>query len=264
MAVTIPRPSPEEAGGYGSLDRPGRRRVPAAAWIALAVVAVVIGAVIWWASSTGDGGSADPGTTTPAAPATTAPVTTAVPTTGPASTVAPPAGWGLGGELTGYVTAPRYYKAGTTEGDVEVAFVNSVIATARANANPTVEEPELTYWQTGLSLKATRDSQRILAQDGQVIVTGPLTRVEIEQVTLRSSTEAELRYCALLHDYNVVTANPADKVESLGTLEAVERLVRAGDGHWQSAEKIQTIQNLDGFGACLKAEAVPVTSGQSG
>lgn len=259
MAVTIPRPSSEEAGGYGQLDRPGRSRVPAAAWIALAVVVVVVGAVIWWASS-GGSGSAGPGTTTPAAPATTAPATTVPVTSGTSTTAAPAPGWGLGGQLTGYVTAPRYYPAGSTEGDVETGFINSVIATARANATPTAEEPELTYWQTGLTLKATRDSQRILSQDGQVIVTGPLSRVEIEQITLRSGTEAEVRYCALLHDYNIVTADPTDKVESLGTLEAVERLVRTADGHWQSAEKIRTIQNVDGFGACLSVQAVPATT----
>ena len=37
------------------------------------------------------------------------------------------------------MTTPRYYPAGSTEGDVEVGFINSVIATARANATPAAE-----------------------------------------------------------------------------------------------------------------------------
>lgn len=266
MTVTIPRGVPPEVeGGYGHLDHPRRRRrLPAIGWIAIVTV-LVAAAVIWW-STAGSDDTPAPATTTSALSTTeptAASASTTASSTSEASAAVPPAGWAIGGELVPYVTDPVYYPAGSTEGDVEVGFVNSVIATARANANPSAEEPELAYWQTGFSLKATRDSQKILAEDGQVIVSGPLTRVEVEKVTVVGDGEADIEYCALLHDFNIVVANPTDRVESLGTLHAVERLVRADDGHWQSSERIQTIQNVDGIGSCLDVKIEP-GAGQGG
>lgn len=267
MTVTIPRGVPPEVeGGFGHLDQPRRRRrLPTIGWVAIAAV-IVVGAVAWWAAA-GTDDEPPATTTTTVTPITTEPSSVSASTapggTADTTPAAPPEGWAIGGELVPYVTDPVYYPAGSTEGDVEVGFVNSVIATARANANPSAEEPELAYWQTGFSLKATRDSQKILTEDGQVIVSGPLTRVEIERVTLVGDGEADIEYCALLHDFNVVVANPTDRVESLGTLHAVERLVRAADGHWQSSERIQTIQNVDGIGSCLDVK-VETGTGQGG
>ena len=39
--------------------------------------------------------------------------------------------------------------------------------------------------------------------------------------------------------------------------------MRADDGHWQSSERIQTIQNVDGIGSCLDVKIEPGT-GQGG
>ncbi len=258
MTVTIPRGAPAEVdGGYGRLDQPRRRRPSTLGWIIVA--AVLVAAVLGWfafiGTDTGPPAATTAATTAPTLTATAATPTATEPLT--SGSALAPFGWAIGGDLADYITEPVVYGVGTVEGDVEVAFVNSVIATARANANPTAEEPELAYWQTGFSLRATRDTQRILVEDGQVIVPGPATFIEIENVTLRGDDEADLEYCALLHDYNVVVANPDDRVESLGTLHAVERLVRAADGHWQSSELIRTIQNVDGFGACLDGRLVP-------
>jgi hypothetical protein len=69
----------------------------------------------------------------------------------------------------------------------------------------------------------------------------------------------DLEYCELLHNYNVVVANPSDKVEEFATLHAIERLTRAPDGHWQDSEKLQTIEDVKGIGSCLHVTLTPTT-----
>lgn len=263
MAVTTPRtptvPTPPagEGPGYGSLDRqPGRSGGVTKVVLALLGVVVLIG-IVWWL--VGGTTSDEAGTTTTVStsqPATSGPAATgtspSTPETSASSSAAePPAGWSIGGDLIGYVTEPIYSTPGSPEAAVEIAYVNSGIATARALANPGNEEAELTYWQTGNTLAGTRDGMRLLAEKGQTVVTGPLTRLEVEKITFLSETEADLEYCALLHDYNVLVDGSAPAQESLSTFHAVGRFVRAPDGHWQFSENVRTIQDVDGIGQCL-------------
>ena len=190
MAMTTPRTRPEsdasvEGSGYGSLDRarqsrPGR----ALRWSLLAAVVVaVLGAGAWLLRP---GSEADSSYAT-TAPTTSATTTASTPTTaasvGTTTVPEPPAGWAIGGELVDYVDQPLFSEPGTPEAGVEIAFVNSEIATSRALANPSFEEDELAVWQTGVALAGTRDSMRVLVERGQVLLTGPLSRLEVEKIT---------------------------------------------------------------------------------
>ncbi len=262
MAVTTPRtptvPTPPagEGPGYGSLDRePGRSGGGTRVLLALLGVVALIG-IVWWL--VGGTKSDEAGTTTTVStsqPATSGPAATGTSSTTAETTASSsaeaPAGWSIGGDLIDYVTEPIYSIPGSPEAAVEIAYVNSGVATARALANPGNEEAELTYWQTGNTLAGTRDGMRLLAEKGQTVVTGPLTRLEVEKVTFLSETEADLEYCALLHDYNVLVDGSAPAQESLSTFHAVGRFVRAPDGHWQFSETVRTIQDVDGIGQCL-------------
>ena len=263
MAVTTPRtptvPTPPtgEGPGYGSLDRqPGRPGGATRVLLAVLGVAAVLG-IVWWLagrSTTDEAGTTTTVSTTQPAPsgsstAGTSPSTTE--TSARSSATEPPAGWSIGGDLIDYVTEPIYSTPGSPEAAVEIAYVNSGIATARALANPGNEEAELVYWQTGKTLAGTRDGMRLLADKSQTVVTGPLTRLEVEKITFLSDPEADLEYCALLHDYNVVVDGSAPAQESLSTFQAVGRFVRASDGHWQFSENVRTIQDVDGIGSCL-------------
>jgi hypothetical protein len=181
MAVTTPntkatRPLVGHDEGYDSPDSQPRGSADRDRLAKVLVVILVVALVPlgWWLVRSAQ--RAEPATTTSTteSPVTTTTATTPSTTaTAPSTTAAPPLGYGVGGDLIDYVTKPILYAPGTAEGDLEVAFVNSVIAGSRALANPAVEEPEMAYWQTGYALAATRQSQGILKKAGQVVVQGP-------------------------------------------------------------------------------------------
>ncbi len=266
---TVETLSADDGGaGYGDLDgRPGgpgrsHRWLVLVAVLALAGLAIASVAVF----ANGKDDEASPSTTVPTTQAsTTASTSTTVADVVPEPTDAPVEvevnGWQLSNEvseLPEYVDTPILYEEGSVEGAIEVGFVNSEIASMRALANPSIEEPELSFWKAGFTLRAARDVQAILVEDGQVIIPGALTRVEIEDITIRSETEADVEYCTLIHDYNVVTENPEDQVESVTTRHAINRMTVGPDGQWQNTELVSEIQIVDGPGPCLDVELTPV------
>jgi hypothetical protein len=102
-----------------------------------------------------------------------------------------------------------------------------------------------------------------LVEDGQAIVPGSLTRIEIEDVTILTDSEAEVEACHLYHDFSVVASDSSDRVETISTLHGVFRVVRdVASGRWQVSELLTVIQDTDGFGACLDVTLTPVESGQ--
>jgi len=272
MAMTTPRtgsgattPRDEEPmpGPLGRAPHPRRGARPVLLAGAVVLVAVV---GIWLAFGRSSGGSAPATSTQPTAPATAAAPTTGTttPSSEPtASTSEPADGWSIGGDLIGYVDEPRYAIPGTPEAGVEIGFVNSEIATSRALANPTVEEPELSIWQRGLTLSGTRDTMRLLAERGQVILTGPLSRLEVEKITMISDSEADLEYCSLDHSINVVSDGSVADQETIETFHAVDRFVRTADDHWQSTQNVRVIQDVEGFGDCLDVTVQPAQPQES-
>ncbi len=265
MAMTTPRTRPEsdgsdEAGtGYGTLDHPRRSQGRGRGWLLLAPLVLIGGGLALWLLRPGS--TADPSSAQPTTPTTATTTTTSAPTSttaAPTTIPEPPAGWSIGGDLIDYIDEPVFSEPGTPEAAVEIAFVNSEIAASRALANPSFEEDELAVWQTGFTLSGTRDSMRVLVERGQVLLTGPLMRLEVENITFLNETEADLEYCALLHSINVVTDGSAEDFEDISTYHGVLRFVRAPDGHWQSYQLIRTIQDIKGFGECLDVTLEPV------
>lgn len=190
VTTTAGTPPPTNTGnGYGDLDQPrrpnsGNRLL---LWIAAAIALAVAGVVAFLVFSGGDPEpEASPATTT----ATTArSSSTTVEETTSITEAAPPVsieinGWQLTNDdegLPDYATAPIIYDEGTIEGDIELGFVNSEIASIRSAANPTAEEePALTFWKTGFTLRAARQVREILAEDGQALLPGAADRLEIE------------------------------------------------------------------------------------
>lgn len=263
--------TPGGGSGYGDLDDRRGSGGPGRSWVVLVVSIIILGgaALGAYAVFSRDSDEVSPATTTTSAvshPTEPEATTPTVEETSPQSTTTEEVeidigGWQLGSDdVPAYAEAPIYYPVGSPEGDVELGFVNGEIATIRALANPGVEEPELAYWTTGFSLKAARDTQAILDEDGQLLIPGPLTRIEIENITLRSDSEADVEYCTVFHDYSVVVDDPSDLLESVITRHAIDRLTLGPDGQWQSSEAVSEIQVVDGFGSCLDVELTPVTS----
>jgi hypothetical protein len=241
---------------YGDLtDHVGPpRRLPPVLVAAVAVLA--IGGIALYLATGGEGDqAASAPSTTDGTAAPTAPTTEAASTS---TTEAGPA-WTLpDDELPGYVSEPLFYEPGTVEAEVEVAFINAEVASLRALAQPSVTVPVVARYQTGFALKATEDSRQILLEDGQFIQTTSFSRIEIEDVSLVSETEADIEACFLSHSFSIVVDDPEDQVESLGTLHSVQRMVRDANGQWQLSELLTVIQDVEGFGTCLDATLTPV------
>lgn len=266
MAMTTPRTGNDATSPFEGQSMPGpagrapRPRQQGRSYV-LAGVVVVAAAIGFWLAFGRDANErgGEPAASTEPTVTVAAPTTgiTTTPTESTPATSAPDAGWSIGGDLIGYVDEPQYATPGTPEAGVEIAFVNGEIATSRALANPAVEEPELAYWQTGLTLSGTRDTMRLLAERGQAIVTGPLSRLEVEKITMVSDSEAELEYCSLDHSINVVKDGSAADQETIETFHAVDRFMRTADGHWQSTQNVRIIQDVEGFGDCLDVTVQP-------
>jgi hypothetical protein len=266
LATEIGAQVPEDPG-YGDLQSTppkGRWRTYLAG---LGTVTLLVGGGwLLWPSGDDDSTASEQSQTTVASPSTADQDQTGDSGTEPGATDSTVGeddqAWDLveSDELPDYVTEPVFYEAGTVEAEVELAYVNSVIATIHALANPAEEVPEVAYWQTGFALRATNDTRAILLDKRQVVLPGPLTRIEIEAITLTSPTEADVEVCHLLNDFNVRIDDPADRVEYIGTLHGINRLVLSPDGHWQETELVETIQDVEGFGACLDATLTPATT----
>lgn len=196
-------------------------------------------------------------------PTTTGSTTATTPAPEPTSTTTgeSPAWTVANEELPAYITEPVFYEPGTVEAEVEVAYVNAEVSTLRAIAQPTISEPEVALYQTGYALDAIAESRQILLEDGQVIRPGRLTRIEIENVSLLSDTEADVEACYLSHGISAVVDDPSDQIETIGTLHATYRMVRSSEGQWQLSELQTVIQDVDGFGACLDVTLTPVDPG---
>jgi hypothetical protein len=205
----------------------------------------------------GDSSDQADGTSSSFGPTSSSPSTTeAIDTT---SNTEPPA-WAVSGdnELPPYITDPVFYEPGTAEAAVEVAYVNAEISSLRALAEPIVPEPEVEQFQTGFALNAIEQSRQILLEDGQFIVPGELTRIEIEDITVIDENEADIESCLLAHSISIVTADPSDQLETIRTLHTKQRMVRNADGQWQLSELVATIQDVNGFGSCLDVGLTPV------
>jgi hypothetical protein len=246
----------EADDGYGDLNdqltpsRPLR-------WVGGAAAALAaVGLITYLALGRTDDGQADGAATNPSV-TTTAAVTTSEPDMTTTTSAAPALTVGED-ELPQYITEPIFYGPGTVEAEVEVAFVNAEVASLRALAQPSVIEPEVEQYQIGFALKATEDSRQILLEDGQIIQPTSLSRIEIENVSLVSDTEADIEVCFLEHSFSIVVDDPTDQIESLGTLHSVQRMVRNTEGQWQLSELLTIIQDVEGFGACLDANLTPV------
>jgi hypothetical protein len=240
---------------YGGLpDQPGRRRSPllAVGVVVLIAAAVVIAAVVL--SGNDDEPVGEAASMSSAAVATTGTTEPAATTTAPA----PPAWTVADDQLPAYISEPLFYESGTTEGDIEIAYVNAEIASIRAVAKPDTIEPELDQYQTGYALAATEDSRQILLEDGQVVEAGGLTRVEIEGITVVGTNEADVDSCYLAHSLSIVVADPSDVVETIRTVHSIQRMVLGDDGQWRLSESLTTIQHVDGFGSCVDVTLTPV------
>jgi len=190
--------------------------------------------------------------TTTTAPATT---TTEEAYAGPADEV-----WRFNDELPEYITEPKGYPTGSTEGDVEVAFVNARIAATRAFADPSIEEPQVVRWKTGFSLKATRDLQAILLEKEWRTVPGELSQIEIESITIIDGQAAQVRACLLEEATTYALNDPDNFASRVRTQHFVVEVIKNPDG-WQESELVEMIDDFEGVGTCVDMEVVNLGDG---
>lgn len=167
------------------------------------------------------------------------------------------------GDLPGYVTEPMVYEPGTPEGDVEVAYINSEIATTRALAMPELVESEGSFWSVGYNLQGREDLRQILLDEGWRTVPGELSQIEIENIRIVEGDVAEVEVCSLDDSITFSALDPAiEPAKALTTVHAVMRMVRGSEGQWQTSEQVSLLSEIEGVGDCLDIEVVRLEEGE--
>lgn len=167
----------------------------------------------------------------------------------------------LGEGLPDYVTEPRRYSPGTIEGDVEVAYVNSQVATMRSFAHPATEEPGVVEWKTGFALDSNRNLTEILVEERWRTVPGELTQIEVEQVSLVGDGTAHVEVCDLSDSTTYAIDDPEIQTSELVTQQLVMEMVLGAEGRWQVSELIEVLSEFEGIGECLDIEVVHLGEG---